>query len=208
MIAPRHRRLRERPYPPIIPTSLIVGDIVPQEAEVPSSIRFNNRGHTLGFILTYLNWLKSELKMAALYFFVAVAMALSLLSFASAAETGTATFYTPPYIPSSCDGFKNEGVMIAAASDTIWNNRAACGNVYKVKCIGATNLGDPHPCIADASVVVKIVDYCPSPGCQGTIDLSQEVFAMIANPLAGKINIAYQRYNVFTSSFIFMVNMI
>lgn len=93
---------------------------------------------------------------------------------------------------SSCNGFQNDGVMIAAASDEIWDNRGACGRRYRVKCLSATNMGDPHPCKAGNSVVVTIVDYCPA-GCRGTIDLSQEAFASIANPDAGKINISFQR---------------
>ncbi|GMN65179.1 hypothetical protein TIFTF001_034249 [Ficus carica] len=80
--------------------------------------------------------------------------------------------------------------MIAAASDAIWDNRAACGRMYSVTCTGATNLGVPQPC-KGGSVVVKIVDYCPPPGCQATIDLSQEAFSQIADPNAGKINIQY-----------------
>ncbi|XP_062164834.1 EG45-like domain containing protein [Alnus glutinosa] len=119
-----------------------------------------------------------------------VSMVICLTSVANAAE-GTATFYTPPYVPSSCYGYQNDGVMIAAASDVIWGNRAACGRSYRVKCTGATNLGVPQPC-KGTSVVVKIVDYCP-PGCQGTIDLSQEAFSMIANPDAGKIKIEYNQ---------------
>ncbi|XP_035549415.1 EG45-like domain containing protein [Juglans regia] len=112
----------------------------------------------------------------------------SLTSVANAAQ-GTATFYTPPYVPSSCYGFQNNGVMIAAASDAIWGNRAACGRSYRVRCIGSTNQGVPQPC-KSTSVVVKIVDYCP-PGCQGTIDLSREAFSAIANLNAGKIRIEY-----------------
>ncbi|XP_062165147.1 EG45-like domain containing protein [Alnus glutinosa] len=119
-----------------------------------------------------------------------VSMVICLTSVAYAAE-GTATFYTPPYVPSSCYGYQNDGVMIAAASDVIWGNRAACGRSYRVKCTGATNLGVPQPC-KGTSVVVKIVDYCP-PGCQGTIDLSQEAFSMIVNPDAGKIKIEYNQ---------------
>ncbi|PRQ19945.1 putative rlpA-like protein, double-psi beta-barrel [Rosa chinensis] len=119
---------------------------------------------------------------------VMVAVVICLPSVTFAAQ-GTATFYTPPYVPSSCNGYQNDGVMIAAASDVIWGNRAACGRMYRVKCIGGTNQGVPQPCNGN-SVVVKIVDYCP-PGCRGTIDLSQEAFAAIANPDAGKINIEY-----------------
>lgn len=91
---------------------------------------------------------------------------------------------------SSCNGYQDDGVMIAAASDAIWNNRAACNKRYSVRCTGATNQGVPQPC-RGGSVVVRVVDYCPPPGCQGTIDLSQEAFAMIADPNAGKIQIEY-----------------
>ncbi|KAF8407566.1 hypothetical protein HHK36_006700 [Tetracentron sinense] len=120
-------------------------------------------------------------------------LSLSLFFMATSADEGTATFYTPPYVPSSCNGFEDDGVMIAAASDAIWDDRAACGRNYKVQCLGATNAGVPHPCRGSGEVEVKIVDYCPA-GCQGTIDLSQEAFASIADPDAGKIKIAYQRY--------------
>ncbi|KAH9304810.1 hypothetical protein KI387_009214, partial [Taxus chinensis] len=110
------------------------------------------------------------------------------------AEQGTATFYTPPYVPSSCYG--NDpgqfpaGNLFAAASDAIWDNRAACGRQYRISCTSATNQGVPMPC-KSGSIVVKIVDYCPS-GCRGTFDLSADAFADIADPDAGKVNIDYE----------------
>ncbi|KAL5699367.1 EG45-like domain containing protein [Ranunculus cassubicifolius] len=116
-------------------------------------------------------------------------LAVGFLSVVSAVP-GTATYYTPPYVPSSCYGFQDNGVMIAAASEAIWNNRAACGRMYRVTCTGPTNQGVPQPCRGNG-VTVKIVDLCPSPGCQATIDLSQEAFSMIADPNAGKITIEY-----------------
>uniref|UniRef100_A0A1D1ZAX8 EG45-like domain containing protein n=1 Tax=Anthurium amnicola TaxID=1678845 RepID=A0A1D1ZAX8_9ARAE len=116
-----------------------------------------------------------------------VALVLGLVSLV-AAVPGFATFYTPPYVPSSCYGFQDRGVMIAAASDAIWDNRAACGRRYRVRCTGGTN-DVPHPC-RGRSVDVTIVDYCP-PGCRGTIDLSREAFAIIGNPDAGRIQIDY-----------------
>ncbi|KAK9130238.1 hypothetical protein Sjap_010725 [Stephania japonica] len=128
------------------------------------------------------------MKMDAL--FMGLVLILGLSSLASAVP-GTATFYTPPYIPSSCYGFVNQGVMIAAASNEIWDNRAACGRMYRVTCVSGTN-AVPQPC-RGGSVTVMVVDYCPPPGCRGTIDLSQEAFAIIANPDAGKINIDYVR---------------
>ncbi|KAI6690540.1 hypothetical protein NL676_027368 [Syzygium grande] len=48
------------------------------------------------------------------------------------------------------------------------------------------------PCRRSEVVVVKVVDLCPPNSCQGTIDLSQEAFASIADPNAGDINIQYQ----------------
>eukprot|EP00262_Sarcandra_glabra_P008189 TRINITY_DN21497_c0_g1_i1.p1 TRINITY_DN21497_c0_g1~~TRINITY_DN21497_c0_g1_i1.p1 ORF type:complete len:131 (+),score=11.66 TRINITY_DN21497_c0_g1_i1:38-430(+) len=113
---------------------------------------------------------------------------LGLLS-VGVAIPGTATFYGPPYVPSSCYGFEDRGVMVAAASDVIWDNRAACGRRYSVTCTGRTNEGVLQPC-RGTSVIVTVVDYCP-PGCRGTIDLSQDAFIQIADTNAGVINIDY-----------------
>lgn len=90
---------------------------------------------------------------------------------------------------SACYGNKDYGVMIAAASDPLWANGAICGKVFNVTCTGPTN-PVPHPCTGK-SVVVKIVDHCP--GCGGTLDLSQEAFATIANTVAGIIKIDYNQ---------------
>ncbi|KAJ7294129.1 hypothetical protein O6H91_Y276400 [Diphasiastrum complanatum] len=112
----------------------------------------------------------------------------------SGSALGNATFYTPPYVPSSCFGFdKNQfpdGNLFAAASEYLWNNRKACGKHFRVSCVGGTNAGVAKPC-KPGSVIVKIVDKCPSPGCQGTLDLSAEAFNTIANPDAGKVMISY-----------------
>ncbi|KAK8495950.1 hypothetical protein V6N12_041584 [Hibiscus sabdariffa] len=123
--------------------------------------------------------------------FVAIVFVLGFSFREVVAHSGTATFYTAPYVPSACYGYEDDGVMIAAASDAIWDGGAVCGRQYKVKCKGATN-ESPHPCRGQDYVVVKIVDYCPS-GCQGTIDLSQEAFAAIADPDAGKIKIYFHQ---------------
>ncbi|KAJ0986618.1 hypothetical protein J5N97_004974 [Dioscorea zingiberensis] len=90
-------------------------------------------------------------------------------------------------------GFEVKGVMIAAASGELFDGGDACGKSFRVKCLGATNDGVPHPCRGSGTVVVKVVDLCPS-GCQGTIDLSQEAFAKIADPDAGKIKISIERH--------------
>ncbi|KAG6482144.1 hypothetical protein ZIOFF_058775 [Zingiber officinale] len=91
---------------------------------------------------------------------------------------------------SSCFGNEDRGVLIAAAGDSIWDNRGACGRSYTVSCTGGTN-DVPNPC-RGGSVTVTIVDYCPGCASRGvTMDLSQEAFAMIANPDAGRIQIDY-----------------
>ncbi|XP_038696773.1 EG45-like domain containing protein [Tripterygium wilfordii] len=114
---------------------------------------------------------------------------VGLISVASA-ETGTATFYTV-YVPSACYGYEDQGVMIAAASPSIYNNGAACGRMYNVRCTGPTNQGVPQPCRGNG-VTVKVVDLCP--GCQGlSLDLSQEAFSQIADPDAGRIQIEFNQ---------------
>ena len=90
---------------------------------------------------------------------------------------------------SKCFGFDDQGVMIAAASEAIFNDGEACGQFYQVTCLSGTNLGTPMPCL-DGSVVVKIVDLCPPGSCRGTIDLSQEAFASIVDLASGVINIS------------------
>ncbi|KAI3444099.1 hypothetical protein Pfo_000764 [Paulownia fortunei] len=118
---------------------------------------------------------------------IAVIIASSLISMASAIA-GTATFYTT-YVPSACYGFQDQGTMIAAANPSLYNNRAACGRRYRVRCTGATNQGIPQPC-RNGEIIVKIVDLCPGCGAN-QLDLSQQAFSRIANPDAGRIRIDY-----------------
>ncbi|KAJ0942361.1 putative rlpA-like protein, double-psi beta-barrel [Helianthus annuus] len=122
--------------------------------------------------------------------FILIAMVACLTSVAHAIA-GQATFYTPPYVPSSCYGFQNRGVMILAANRGLFNNRAACGTRYRVRCTSGTRAGVPQPCTG-RSVDVTVVDLCP--GCNpNQVDLSREAFQVIANPDAGRINIDYNR---------------
>uniref|UniRef100_A0A0D9WTG4 Expansin-like EG45 domain-containing protein n=1 Tax=Leersia perrieri TaxID=77586 RepID=A0A0D9WTG4_9ORYZ len=117
------------------------------------------------------------------------AMLLGLVSTSHAIE-GTATFYTV-YTPSACYGFQDQGTMIAAASDGLWDGGRACGRMYTVRCVRGTN-AVPNPC-KGGQVTVKIVDRCPSPGCTSTLDLSQEAFNVIGNPDAGRIVVDYNQ---------------
>ncbi|GJU25451.1 EG45-like domain containing protein [Tanacetum coccineum] len=81
--------------------------------------------------------------------------------------------------------------MLLAANRDMFANGAACGTRYRVTCTGRTNDGVLQPCTGN-SVDVTVVDFCP--GCASNqVDLSQEAFAVIANPDAGRINIEYNR---------------
>nr|XP_043621710.1 EG45-like domain containing protein [Erigeron canadensis] len=125
--------------------------------------------------------------MTRAFFLIAMVACLSSVAHAIA---GQATFYTPPYTPSSCFGFEDRGNMILAANSGLFANRAACGTRYRVTCTGTTNAVTPG--CTGRSVDVTVVDLCP--GCAGNqVDLSQEAYAVIANPDTGRINIEYNR---------------
>lgn len=130
------------------------------------------------------------MKMAIGTVLLMVAIVSCLSSFANAAQ-GLAVYYPPRnnnYLPSKCYGYQDNGWMVAGVSDALWNNGAACGRRYRVRCIGGANAA-PHPCKA-GSVVVKVVDYCRSV-CYGDINLSQYAFSQIADVNAGKVRIEY-----------------
>ncbi|KAD4178038.1 hypothetical protein E3N88_26629 [Mikania micrantha] len=120
--------------------------------------------------------------------FILISIVACLVAVANATD-GQATFYTPPYTPSACFGDQDYGDMILAANSELYNGGAACGTTYSVTCTGGTNDGVSQPCTG-SSVDVTIVDLCPGCG-PNQIDLSQEAFAVIANPDAGRINVEY-----------------
>ncbi|KAB1204796.1 EG45-like domain containing protein [Morella rubra] len=99
----------------------------------------------------------------------------------------------PMFVTSACNGYKDDGVFIAAASDVVFAKRRACGREYFVVCLGGVNKGS-NPCKHHSAVVVKIVDHCP-PSCRSTISLSQEAFSVLADPSVGRVRIAYVDYN-------------
>ncbi|GMN23309.1 hypothetical protein TIFTF001_040437 [Ficus carica] len=92
-------------------------------------------------------------------------------------------FFEQP--PSALGTLQPEDMMIAAVSDKLWDNKAACERSYLVTCSGPTNQA-PQPCYEGN----EIVDLCK--GCPTAINLSQEAFAKIANINDGKIRIKYE----------------
>ncbi|KAL9399380.1 hypothetical protein Peur_008341 [Populus x canadensis] len=127
---------------------------------------------------------------------------MSSLLQTSQGDVGTAAQYSPPYLPTACyndsaSQFPSNN-MFAAAGDGIWDNGAACGRQYLVRCISAA-VADS--CIADQVIQVKIVDYALAltknpPSASGTtIVLSETAFGAIANNSAAptSINLEFQQ---------------
>ncbi|PKU85149.1 EG45-like domain containing protein [Dendrobium catenatum] len=115
----------------------------------------------------------------------------------SNADVGTASSYSPPYIPTRCFGndrsqFPSDGT-IAAAGSGIWNNGGACSRRYVVRCISSQPAA---ACISDATVEVTVVDQAARLGSQQsmagtTIALSQAAYRRIASLDARVINIEF-----------------
>ncbi|XP_057968810.1 EG45-like domain containing protein 2 [Malania oleifera] len=115
---------------------------------------------------------------------------------------GTAAKYIPPYLPTRCYGKDATELptsnYFAAAGEGIWDNGAACGRQYAVKCISARA---PAACIGDRAIQIKIVDYAASMAAQPsvagtTMVLSGPAFAAIANTSVARatyINLEFQQ---------------
>ncbi|KAL5698052.1 hypothetical protein ACHQM5_029137 [Ranunculus cassubicifolius] len=121
---------------------------------------------------------------------VAVIGILCLLATPAWADIGTAVSYEPPYTPTKCDGNNPEqfpeGGMFVAASNGLWDNGAACGRRYRLRCISGPN----RPC-KDDTIVVEVVDLCKANPCPATLQLSDRAFDAISNNHNARINIEY-----------------
>ncbi|XP_022889430.1 EG45-like domain containing protein [Olea europaea var. sylvestris] len=104
------------------------------------------------------------------------------------AKQGTSVFYNPPYLPSACFSYRNQGIMIAGANPTLYDGGKVCGRRYKVRCLGGTN-ETPNPC-KGGEVIVRIVDLCTGCGAN-EINLSRDAFSRIANVDAGRVRVDY-----------------
>ncbi|XP_030474006.1 EG45-like domain containing protein [Syzygium oleosum] len=119
-------------------------------------------------------------------------------------DVGTASHYTPPYQPTECYGgdpsqFPSSN-LFAAAGDGVWDNGAACGRQYLVRCISASKSGT---CIPERTIQIKIVDYALSSTSAAatskqsvagaTLVLSQTAFGAIANSSVTSINVEFQQ---------------
>ncbi|XP_020205459.1 EG45-like domain containing protein [Cajanus cajan] len=117
----------------------------------------------------------------------------------SLADVGTAAKYGPPFLPTACFGrdasqFPSSN-MFAAAGEAIWDNGAACGRQYQLRCISAVA---PGTCTPAQTIQIKIVDRAQStvsrPSLGGTtMVLSTTAFQAIANVSASFVNVEYQQ---------------
>ncbi|XP_057799432.1 EG45-like domain containing protein [Salvia miltiorrhiza] len=115
------------------------------------------------------------------------------------ADIGTASRYSPPYTPTACYGndfseFPTSN-LFAAAGEGIWDNGAACGRQYLVRCISAPV---PQSCVPGQTIQIKIVDRAQSSSSRPSRDgssivLSETAFAAIANPAVHYLNVEYQQ---------------
>ncbi|XP_019258102.1 PREDICTED: EG45-like domain containing protein isoform X2 [Nicotiana attenuata] len=123
----------------------------------------------------------------------------SQLLYASQADLGTASQYSPPYTPSACFGSDStqfpSSNFFAAAGEGIWDDGAACGRQYLISCISSIL---PRACKSGETIQIKIVDraqtVASNPTRQGTtIVLSNAAFAAIADSNALSLNIDFQQ---------------
>ncbi|KNA13108.1 hypothetical protein SOVF_119760, partial [Spinacia oleracea] len=103
-------------------------------------------------------------------------------------DIGAAAEYSSPYLPTSC--YSSDAAefpsnnLFAAAGDGIWDNGAACGRQYLVKCISAP---EPASCENPETIQLKIVDYANSAVSHPlltpatTMLLSNTAYAMLLN---------------------------
>ncbi|XP_039117429.1 EG45-like domain containing protein [Dioscorea cayenensis subsp. rotundata] len=122
---------------------------------------------------------------------------LSLLPCSTLADVGTAASYGPPYNPTACfngdPGQFPADSLFAAVGEGIWDNGAACGREYIVRCLSSAT---PGACLADSTVRVLVLDrgtvLHSSPSANDTtIVLSKQAFRKISTLSAPVINVEF-----------------
>ncbi|XP_071719594.1 EG45-like domain containing protein 2 [Rutidosis leptorrhynchoides] len=105
-------------------------------------------------------------------------------------DIGTASSYDPPYTPTKCNGNQQDqfpsGNLFVSVSEGLWDNGAACGRRYRLKCLSGNN----KPC-KDGTIDVKVVDFCSKRPCPSTMLLSNDAFSAISKSQRTKINVEY-----------------
>ncbi|KAK2979239.1 hypothetical protein RJ640_021145 [Escallonia rubra] len=89
-----------------------------------------------------------------------------------------------------CNGNRQDqfppGNLFVSVSEGLWDNGAACGRRYRLKCLSGTK----RPC-KGGTVDVKVVDFCSKRPCPSTIVMSKSAFSAISHSPKAKINVEY-----------------
>ncbi|XP_022951412.1 EG45-like domain containing protein [Cucurbita moschata] len=105
-------------------------------------------------------------------------------------DIGTATAYGPPYLPTLCNGNRVDqfppGNLFVAVNEGLWDNGAACGRRYRLRCLSGRN----HPCKTDI-IEVQVVNFCPKSPCPSSFLMSKEAFAAISRLPNARLNVEY-----------------
>ncbi|GFP87824.1 eg45-like domain containing protein [Phtheirospermum japonicum] len=111
----------------------------------------------------------------------------------AAGDIGTASSYNPPYTPTRCNGNRQDqfpsGNLFGKVSEGLWDNGAACGRRYRLRCLSGSN----RPC-KEGTVDVRVVDFCKQRPCPSTIVMSTDAFAAVSRSSDAKINIEFIQY--------------
>ncbi|XP_022996904.1 EG45-like domain containing protein [Cucurbita maxima] len=110
--------------------------------------------------------------------------------YAARADIGTAIAYGPPYLPTRCNGNNIDqfppGNFFVAVNEGLWDNGAACGRRYRLRCLSGRN----HPCKTDI-IEVQVVNFCPKSPCPSSFLMSKEAFSAISRLSSAKLNVEY-----------------
>ncbi|EXB96785.1 hypothetical protein L484_001893 [Morus notabilis] len=84
--------------------------------------------------------------------------------------------------------FPEDGYFVAV-SEGLWDNGAACGRKYQMRCIS----GPRRPC-KGGTIVVQVVDFCKTYPCPTTLVLSNKAFNAISRSPNARINVEFAQY--------------
>ncbi|GAB4837784.1 hypothetical protein Ancab_002646 [Ancistrocladus abbreviatus] len=89
-----------------------------------------------------------------------------------------------------CGGYNQqqfpENGFFAAVSDGLWDNGAACGRRYRVRCISG-----PRGSCKNGEITVIVVDFCKNTPCHAMMLLSKAAFSAISSIPDANINVEY-----------------
>lgn len=100
---------------------------------------------------------------------------------------GDATVYEAEDGNGACSFGPSDDMMIVAMNETDYETSRACGATVLVRAANGN------------SVTVRVTNVCPLPCAPGQLDLSQEAFAELADPMLGRIPVTWSLLSPGTS---------